>query len=414
METVLPRSTLSQPAALLFLFAAIIVYALFGSPTPDNPGIVEAVIGALLAASVCLSGVPRAFAFSIGRSAFLKCLQVFFLTGLILPSVAGAYFGNDRMLIVRDLLAFAFLGLPLFLTDKLRLYERSAEILRRLLVFAGIAFCARTLVPAFNIWIDEGELLYLSNSPLALFAAVYLAGRLWVSLESISKLNVITVLLCLAALAVLIAAMLLDVQRATIGAVFATWAVMAVSCALRHPRRLVLPVLLIGALAAALYPVLSEAVHAMAEKTAEVGLNARAAEARAVFAALLAYPPSLFAGLGWGSVFASPAVAGLNVNYTHSFLTTMALKGGLMLLFLAGLTVLAALYQIYAIFQRDRVRGLVLFWGLVIPVFLYASHKSLDFGLLLLMIGVWSVDPGALHKAGGSGKTERTAEEEKV
>ena len=128
----------------------------------------------------------------------------------------------------------------------------------------------------------------------------------------------------------------------------------------------------------------------------------------------MAFPPSLFVGQGWGSVFVSPAVGGLSVNYTHSLLTTMALKGGLILFFLAFVTMLAALYQIFLIFQRDRVRGLALFWSLVIPVFLYASHKSLDFGLLLLMIGVWSIDPEALHKSHSSGKTEEHPHETKL
>lgn len=223
-----------------------------------------------------------------------------------------------------------------------------------------------------------------------------------------------TVLSCLAGLSILIAAMLLDVQRATVGAVILTWAVMAIHCLVKHPKRIVLPLVLIGALAAALYPVVSDALHAMAMKTAEVGLNARVAEARAVYDRLSVFPPSLLVGQGWGSTFSSPAVGGITVNYTHSFLTTMALKGGLILFLLALVTVIAALYRIYLIFQEDRVRGLALFWSLVIPVFLYASHKSLDFGLLLLMIGVWSTGSGPLHKCHSSGKTEDISEETKL
>lgn len=402
------------PACFLFLFAAILLYALLGSPTPDNPGLIEGLIGVLLAASIATAGIPKGLSFLLNRNGFLKALQVLFLTGLILPTVAGAYLGNDRMLIVRDVLAFAFLALPLFLADKFKLYDRAATLFCTLLIFAGLAFCLRTLIPAFNVWIPQGELLYLSNSPLALFAAVYLAGRLWVSLESVTRMNLVHVLACLAGLGILIAAMLLDVQRATVGAVLLTWLILAVHALIKHPRRILLPLLMIGALAAALYPVVSDAMHAMAVKTAEVGLNARVAEAKAVYNTLMAYPPSLFVGQGWGSTFSSPAVAGLSVNYTHSFLTTMALKGGLILFFLATLTVLAALYQIFLIFQRDKVRGLALFWSLTIPVFLYASHKSLDFGLLLLMIGVWSNDPGPLHKGHSSGKTEEHPKQVKL
>jgi hypothetical protein len=394
------------PASLVFLFGAVLLYALAGSPTPDHPGLVEACIAILLVLSVVLSGVPKALTFFTGRNGFLKTLQVLFLTGLILPAVAGIYLGNDHMLMIRDVLAFAFLGLPLFLSEKIQSSERGMKIFPLLLIFAGLCFCIRTLIPAFNIWIPQGELLYLSNSPLALFAAVFLAGRLWVSLESLSKLNVLNVLLYLAGLGILIAAMLLDVQRATVGAVLLTWMVLAVHTLIKNPKRIVLPLVLIGALAGALYPVVSDAMQAIAIKTAQVGLNARAAEAKAVFDTLAAYPPSLFVGQGWGSAFASPAVGGITVNYTHSFLTTMALKGGLILFLLAALMVLTAIRQIFLIFQHDRVRGLALFWSLVIPVFLYASHKSLDFGLLLLMIGVWSTGLAPLHKCHSSAKTD--------
>jgi hypothetical protein len=414
MENSAPLNPVRLPACFLSLFAAILFYALLGSPTPDHPGWIEALIGLLLAVSVATAGIPKGLSFLFSRNGFLKALQVLFLTGLVLPTVAGAYLGNDRMLILRDVLAFAFLALPLFLADKFKLHDRAATIFCSLLVFAGLSFCLRTLIPAFNVWIPQGELLYLSNSPLALFAAVYLAGHLWVSLESVTRMNLVHVLACLAGLGVLIAAMLLDVQRATVGAVFLTWLILAVHALIKHPRRILLPLLMIGALAAALYPVVSDAMHAMAVKTAEVGLNARVAEAKAVYNTLIAYPPSLFVGQGWGSTFSSPAVAGLSVNYTHSFLTTMALKGGLILFFLSTITVLAALYQIFLIFQRDKVRGLALFWSLTIPVFLYASHKSLDFGLLLLMIGVWSNDPGPLHKGHSSGKTEGHPEQVKL
>lgn len=412
MEISSAKNLLSLPICFLFLFAAIVIYALLGSPTPDSPGFVEVFIGIFLLLAVFTAGIPKSLSVMVGHNGYHLALQAFFLTGLILPTVAGVYLGNTRSLILRDLLAFAFLALPIFLTDKFRLHEKASSILCGILIFMGIVFCLRTLIPAFNIWIPQGELLYLSNSPVALFAAVYLAGRLWVSLESISKMNILTVLACLSGLGILIAAMLLDVQRATIGAVLITWLVMAVYALIKHPKRLVLPLILIGALAAALYPVVADALHAMATKTASVGFNARVAEARAVFDALLAYPPALFVGYGWGSTFGSPAVGGLSVNYTHSLLTTMALKGGLILLALTMAVVVAGLYRIFLIFQQDRVHGLTLFWPFMIPVLLYASHKSLDFGLILLMIGVWSTDPEPLHKSHSSGNTKKHPNED--
>jgi hypothetical protein len=191
--------------------------------------------------------------------------------------------------------------------------------------------------------------------------------------------------------------MLLDLQRATIGAVAATLIILFGITLFKSPRLILLPVGVVLIAGFIFYPVLLEAFHAMARKTADVGLNMRMQELEAVLMRLTADPLGLFIGTGWGGTFASPAVGLLDVNYTHSLLSTMFLKGGLLLLTVTGFLVLAALHQIFLIFQQDSSRGLMLFWPFIIPVLLYASHKSLDFGLLLLLIGVWSIQAGRLH-----------------
>jgi len=393
------------PACAFFLFAAIVLYAVAGSPTPDNPGMVEAVLGFFLILAVGTS-LRGGIDLRLSRNFFLKSLQVLFLCGLILPTLSGVYFGNDTGLILRDILAFSFLGLPLFLSEKLGQDERTTKILCGLLIFCGLAFALRTLIPAFNIWIPQGELLYLSNSPLALFAAVFSAGCVWKGLEDLTRPALIRAAGGLAALALLLAAMLLDVQRATIGAVILTFIILSLFSLIRSPRKALVPLAALIILGAVIYPLLHDTLQVMAQKTSMVGLNMRTQEALAVFNALSAVPETFFIGRGWGSVFSSPAVGGLDANYTHSLLTTMALKGGMILFAFSLLMVLAALYQIFLIFQRDRVQGLALFWPLIIPVFLYASHKSLDFGLLLLMIGVWSVQGQTLHHTSPSVKTK--------
>lgn len=413
MEDLQPVKPPRLPLAVVLICLAVFVYALAGSPTPDNPGIVEAVIGFLLIMAVVTSSPARALSFLQERTGFLKVLQILFLTGLIIPTVSGVYLGNDRMLVLRDVLAFAFLGLALFLTDSFAASERLQRILQNILVFAGLVFCIRTLVPAFNFWVPQGELLYLSNSPLSLFAAVYLAGYAWTSLEQPDRGNLLRAVLSLAGLAILMAAMMLDVQRATIGAVWISWVVLALNTLLFRPRRLLWPLLAIGGICVLSFPLLSTAAGALATKTAEVGMNARLAEAEAVYDVLAGYSPSLIAGLGWGSTLNSPAVGGQTVNFTHSLLTTLALKGGVILFVLGCLLALAGLHQIFLIFQWDKVRGLSLFWAFIIPVFLYASHKSLDFGLILLMISVWSNRPEPLHKSHSSGKTDGHPQEMK-
>ncbi len=388
------------PAFACFLFAAILLYSFAGSPTPDNPGIVEILIALLLLSAVGAAGIKDAFALHAPVGFFINALRLLFLCGLIFPLVVGAWRGNDSGLIVRDLAAFIFLGLPLFLAPRIAADEGASRLLAPVLAVAGIFFALRTLMPIFNVWIPDGELLYLSNSPLALFAALFLAGAVWQGLQPpIAPLRWGRAGFNGAFLCIILAAMLLDVQRATIGAVLITLVYLALDGFVRAPRRALLPILVIVIFTAIIYPLLIGTIGAIVAKTAEVGLNARSQEAAAVVDALRTAPGGLFIGLGWGAMFASPAVAGLEVNYTHSLLTTLLLKGGLLMVLPALVMALAAFYEIFLIFQKDRARGLSLFWPFAIPLLLYASHKSLDYGLLLLMIGVWSIRAGSVARA---------------
>lgn len=388
---------LSLPVFFLFLLSAIAIYALAGSPTPDQPGAVEIAVGGFLVLSVITAGFYKSLSFWEQRNFFLLSIQVSFFSGLIFPTAAGIYFGNDHGLIVRDVIAFAFLGLPLFFAEKISEHKSTSHILLGAVIVTGIVFAARTLVPVFNIWVPQGELIYLSNSPLTLFSAIFFAGSLFLLLEDVRKNGIVRPIVCLGALGVLLAAMLLDVQRATIGAVALSLAVLAIADLIKKPLKAAVPVLVLLGIYAVFYPLIAEAVQAMAQKTAAVGVNMRLAEAEAVYRQLIVKPEALIVGYGWGATFSSPAVGGMEVNYTHSLLTMMAFKGGLIMLAAALLIVLSGLHQIFLIFQRDKLIALALFWSFLIPVFLYASHKSLDFGLILLMIGVWSIRGQALH-----------------
>ncbi|PZO80892.1 MAG: hypothetical protein DI626_11130, partial [Micavibrio aeruginosavorus] len=183
-------------AAHVFLFAAIIIYALAGTPTPDQPGTIEIIIGALLLLSVLCGGIARIADVGLGSGLFLKSVQIFFLCGLIVPTVTAVYFANDHMLILRDLAAFCFLGLPLFLAGTFSNRVRESNILIGLCVFAGLSFCIRTLMPVFNVWAPAGELLYLSNSPLAMFAGIALVCAGWSQLLLLRIRNVFIAALC--------------------------------------------------------------------------------------------------------------------------------------------------------------------------------------------------------------------------
>ena len=91
-------------------------------------------------------------------------------------------------------------------------------------------------------------------------------------------------------------------------------------------------------------------------------------------------------GLGWGGTFESPAVGDVRVNYTHSFVSCMLLKSGMLGAALAVAYLIGSFIGITRLLPRHLVLGLALAGPLLIDSVLYASYKWLDFGLLLLLI----------------------------
>lgn len=129
----------------------------------------------------------------------------------------------------------------------------------------------------------------------------------------------------------------------------------------------------------------------LAYKTSLVGFNMRSQELSAVWHVLIQNPQNFLFGIGWGGQFESPAVGNLNVTFTHSLLSYMALKTGFVGLVLTFIYIGVISHHGAKVIFKDRVVGIALLWGFIIPIFLYASYKSLDFGLLLTLILALSV-----------------------
>lgn len=370
----------SLPARFVFLITAILIYAFSGSPTPDEPGLAELSIAVLL----LLGALPGLCAFSAP-----VVFKVFFLFGISVPVLIASIKGHDLYLVARDVVPFLFLCLPLFFTSVIAKTETRQMIFVGVLVVLGVTFCLRALAPAYGYAAPAGELYYLSNAPTVLFTAIFLGGLAIRNLAaSLTLKRAACAGLAAAGVLIILWAMLLDIQRATIFSIAISMAAFLLTVFVRAPRRSVIPLLAIITLTCLFYPVFQEAIHAMADKTARVGLNMRTEELKAVLSAISVSPVSAFLGLGWGAKMASPAVGGIEVAFTHSLLTYMLLKTGLCGLGLTVWLVADCLRNIISLGRRDIVMAIALFWALVIPVFFYASHKSLDFGLILLLIAV--------------------------
>lgn len=354
-------------ARLAALIAALLLYGVAGSPTPDHPGWVEAVVGLLLLSAARWEAPQQA------RPGFL----MLFVWGMSVPVLLASYAGHQPATIMRDVIPFLFLCLPLFFHIE---EPGKARVIFIAAFIVGVLFAARVLGQGLGFLPPATELLYLANSPLVLMAAIIGLGGAGYHLYE--RCVSVRTLLFFAGGLICLLAMLIDVQRGTITAVIVSLALIAIAGMARAPRRMVWPLVVLLVLIAAGWETMISAWHSMATKTALVGVNMRWQEALAVWERLNDNTMSVVLGLGWGAAFDSPAVEGMRVPYTHSLLTYMFLKTGL-----AGIAVLifALAGCIRALLHQPLLVSLALGWAILIPVFFYASYKSLDFGVVLLL-----------------------------
>jgi hypothetical protein len=349
----------------------LVVYALFGSPTADHPGFFEWLMAVLMVLSAGVFTMSPAFP-----------LLVF---GLVVPVVIGAVNGNEGPVMLRDLAGFLFLCLPVFYSGLLSVPHRQRLFIQACL-FIGLVFSLRTLGVVYGYLPVPGELLYLANSPLVLFSALFMIGRGFDALAAAGTIkNFLFGVLWMAGAILPMAAMLVDVQRVGFAAITVTILFYAGRLIWRHPVRAIVPCMIILAMAWLGWQSIETVYDAVMTKTSNVGLNMRLEEARAVFAALSGGAVDVALGKGWGATLASPAVGGVTVSFTHSLLTYLMLKAGIFGLCLAGFYLVSAGRGVWRHAVADPAIGAALIWPLVIPVFLYASHKSLDFGLILTL-----------------------------
>lgn len=355
-------------------FVALLIYGLFGSPTPDAFTWVEAVTGLFLLFSVSphlnAAGLP-------GR--------IFILYGATIP-VALSFIGRGGQgAVARDFAAFLFLCLPM-------LYRIQADN-KKMLIFGistiGTLFALRSLITAdplqinFESWnTAPPDLLYLPNSPEVLFTGLFcLSCALfrdgWAVVQR-SVLALVTILI--------VASMVMMMQRANLAYTLGFACIAYAGLWFRQPRAaLILSVCLIPA-AILLYPFAADISGQLLMKSQMVGLNSRIEEWRQVISLTTSSPVSFLFGLGWGAEFENPAVAGLRVNFTHSLISSLLLKTGICGVISFIVYGFALLNPAWGELKRKPLWLLMLAGPLLIGILLYASYKSLGFGLMLLLL----------------------------
>lgn len=396
----LQRFDIDDVRAGLFL-SALCLYAFAGSPTPDSPGLVEVCIAVLLMGAVGLSSAYQAFRLDLTAPLWRVSGQVFLLYGLSVVVLMAAIAGHDKEQVLRDIFPFLFMMLPLFLSDLLARNERLFKLLILKVLLIGVVFSIRSLADiGQNVLMfvsssageASGELTYFANMPTVLFAALFIFGiSLRQFTEHFTFKSLVLFLLGCGVAALILLPVAMTAQRASLGYVV-VYVVILIGLALyRAPYRGLCVIAIVGALLFPFYNLGGGLVQTLMEKTSLVGVNARFAELEAVWSEIFGSIPTLLFGSGWGGSFESPAVADIRVNFTHSLLSSALLKMGVVGVILVILYLLGIARILWSFLRDSPVLALALAGPIVIDVFLYASFKSLDFGLILLLVSAFGL-----------------------
>jgi hypothetical protein len=371
------------------LVSAVAIYAFAGSPSPDHPGLPEVLIALLLITAAGFPAIMNMFLFK-DRTWRQAAGQIFLLYGLLIILPLSVMYGNDASLIARDLPAFLFLLLPLLCGDIFQKRPEYANIFIWIFVFLGLMFALRSLFETslFNRSLveDSRELYYFANSPAVLFAAVIPAGlAIDKYLRTLSFRSVVLLGLSAGATLLPLMSMAVTLQRASIAWVIVSLGIFMLMGFGRTPYRALFLLILVFIAALPFFTYGLNVLEMLTHKTAIYGVNKRGMEMEAVWREISASGSPLF-GLGWGGTFESPAVGDMRINYTHSFVSGMLLKSGIIGAMLACLYISGFFVSVLRILSARPVPGMALAGPLAIDAILYASYKWLDFGLLLLLI----------------------------
>lgn len=370
---------------------ALVLYGLGGSPTPNEPGLYEVILGVLLVAAVA-SGAAFQFSsiFSLKGPLWSLGARALLLYGLTVPVIGGILWGNGVGAIFRDLVAFAFFLLPVFAAPVVTQGPVRKDFVLFAVALIGLSFALRVLFPVWDSalpWIKPGEPLYLGIAPTVLFAGLWFAGTAITKTASNEPFSKTAAIVPGAAVfaAFCVFAMAESLQRASLALFAMALAIELTWLAFKAPQRAILPMLLVVTILLGAFPFWDDLWHALSVKTTLVGMNSRLEEASAVMDTLTGSAGAVLFGKGWGADVVSPAVGGLSVNFTHSLVTAIWLKTGLVGIALAGLYMIGIAFCLLRILLRNPPLALALIAPVVIDTFFYASYKSLDFGLLLLL-----------------------------
>lgn len=351
-------------------YAALLVYALFSSPTPDQIGFAEYGIAALFLVSV---GIIRGWNTLMHQDypPTLRYHRLFLLYMMTIPLAIGAMHAYPFSDILRDLIPMMLLILPLWA------YNRNLPCFADLLMLLGGLFALRYCLPfIFQDLQSYTPLLYLANSPLVPFAAIFGFHRFMTATTCPFAYRLTTLAISI----LFFTAMALMLQRAPLGlSILACMGLFTLYSTYRPAVTMTFGIFVVLVIMA-FSPLFIALTDSLTGKTLTVGWNNRFVEWQAV-----ADQSTLF-GTGWGGLWQSPAVADIWVRYTHNFISYFWLKAGMAGAMMAALFIIVWGWHALTLMRRYPSLGLAIAVPLIIHFTLYAGFKSLDFALILTLL----------------------------
>ncbi|MAH04468.1 MAG: hypothetical protein CL561_02805 [Alphaproteobacteria bacterium] len=387
------RITTLQLCAVL---AAMLLYGALGQPTPDQLGITEIVIALLLIAGAGAQGASNLFILTprqhvFARPAWFNAGQLFALYGLTVPLLIAVFGGADIGEAARDIIAFAFILLPLLYWHLFREARGFRRLFFLSVLFIGLAFSLRIFLPLLfpSLGISSAAALYLTITPAVLFAALYFlaAAYLQISWRYGYMLRHICWGVIFVALALFpICAVAFALQRASVAAVLIFAVFGFIYVLLYRPETVWRLAFLLALLVLALFPYIQDILLRLETKHLHVGFNSRGMELKTVIDLGLSHWGVFLFGHGWGALFENPAVGNMKVGYTHNVFSYYFFKtGALGLVLLIGFW-LSVMQQNLRLIRINPPLGMALFLPLMISSFFYASHKAFSYGVLILLV----------------------------
>lgn len=373
--------------ALFFL--CLLVYGVFSNPTPDDPGIPELIIGLCL---ILYSGVSGAFG-AIGgfllesrgfSGTLLGIIFIYLFFPLVVIGVLNGYEFNE---IIRDLIPYLFFFIPIFIWNNAHARpDEFVKISSWLLVFISLSYSIRHFIDAgVSVGrIGEGfynnSQMYLSTDSSILFGLVFLTLTGFQLISHKKIVGVVLLLLSVFPLALLLIRghrspiaiyLVIMIAHFLVGSSFRTKIAIASSA-------------LVATYFA--WDKIISVMELFVRKTQAVGSNARLEEAATIMTLINENVVTLFFGLGWGGVFANPAIGYHEVNYSHWIVTYFLLKGGLIGMVLVCAYIILVARYLYELYSVNRI----LFYSISAPVLVAfttnPSFRTLSFGVLVSVL----------------------------